>query len=166
MSTVHMTKYTNSFRKYLSYGLQHTRPSSTRDPNQHRHIALHMETLPFGSRSATHALMQCQALHELHNSPGENFYSVQPQTLQLWLASCIPKLAAQGGPGVLMLCSVDLWISVSASQACWSNSVCTQAINSDTGSPFLTSEQVFPEHKPPTNQLQTKLRRWASVYFS
>lgn len=44
MSTVHMTKCTNSFRKYLSYRLQHTNPSSTRDPNQYPHSIAHADT--------------------------------------------------------------------------------------------------------------------------
>lgn len=37
MSTVHTPKCTNCFGKHLSYGLQHTNPSSTRDPNQYLH---------------------------------------------------------------------------------------------------------------------------------
>lgn len=44
MSTVHVTKYTNSFRKYLFYGLQHTNPSSTRDPKQYPLSIAHGDT--------------------------------------------------------------------------------------------------------------------------
>lgn len=37
MSTIRAPKRTNCFGKYLSYGLQHTNPSPTRDPNQYLH---------------------------------------------------------------------------------------------------------------------------------
>jgi len=108
-----------------------------------------MGTLPFGSRNMTDTFMHCQASP---TSPGKSSLLPTQDPANTALLPSYPR--PPRGFHAVLLRSLDL----SASQAHWSDSLCTPATNSYTGSPFLTSEQVFPEHKHPEQATQFQMK--------